>query len=311
MAGSRRWRAAATLLFFMLAGESAASVPDGQEALSGYLPAAGAAPGWVQDGDPQEFAGEDLYTYIDGGAEIYQEYGFRRVVLQDYKNGSGKSVSLEIFEMETSAAAYGIFTFKRSGKGKSVSLGSGGELEDYYLNFWKGRFLATLTGFDGTAETVAGLLAVAGAVDARIRGKADLPDLVAVLPERGLKQGSAKYLKGLLGLNSVYPFYTARGLGFLEAVKGDYEDGSMLIVMDYGSVEARAKAWAELGSYLESADRFKRSGAADAPVPLFQDGKGSYAAFVPSESRLIVGIGPDASAAVAIVGQPRLAGQSR
>ncbi|MGB8957732.1 MAG: DUF6599 family protein [Candidatus Aminicenantales bacterium] len=305
MAEIRRWRAAAALLVFLMTAASAAPVPARQEALSAYLPADGAAPGWVKDGDPQEFVGEDLYTYIDGGAEIYREYGFRRVVLQDYKDGSGKSVSLEIFEMETPEAAYGIFTFKRSGKGKSVPLGSGGDLEDYYLNFWKGRFLATLTGFDETPATIDGLLAVAGAVDARIRDKADLPDLVAVLPGRGLKPGSVKYLKGRLGLDNVYPFYTARGLGFKAAVKGDYEDGSCLIVMDYASVEVRDKAWADLRAYLESTDRFKRSGAADAAVPLFQDGKGRYVAFTASGPRLRVGISPDSSASIAIVRQSR------
>ncbi|MCK7482485.1 MAG: hypothetical protein M0C28_39200 [Candidatus Moduliflexus flocculans] len=57
--------------------------------LRAYLPSDGAAPGWTQDGEPQEFEGEDLYTYIDGGAEIYQEYGFRRVVVQDYRNAGG------------------------------------------------------------------------------------------------------------------------------------------------------------------------------------------------------------------------------
>ena len=119
-------------------------------------------PGWSRDGAPQEFVGEDLYTYIDGGAEIYQEYGFRRMVVQDYRSPAGKSVSLEIFEMETPAAAYGMFTFKRSGQGRIVPLGSGTELEDYYLNFWKGRFLVTLTGFDATTPTIDGLLAVAG-----------------------------------------------------------------------------------------------------------------------------------------------------
>ena len=302
MAESRRWRGAAALAVFLMAGATAAPIRARQDSLSAYLPGDGAAPGWTKDGDPQEFAGEDLYTYIDGGAEIYQEYGFRRVVLQDYRNGSGKSVSLEIFEMETAEAAYGIFTFKRSGKGKSVPLGSGGELEDYYLNFWKGRFVATLTGFDETPATIDGLLAVAGAVDARIRERAGVPGLVTALPAEGLKPGSVKYLKGLLGLNNVYPFYTARGLGFRAAVKGDYDDGSCLIVMEYASVEVRDEAWADLRAYLESSDRFKRSGAA---VPLFQDGKGLYAAFGPSGPRLRVGISADPSAALAMVGQPR------
>ena len=305
MAKTRRWQAALALTGLFLAGAWAAPDRAAQDTLSAYLPADGAAPGWTRDGDPQEFAGDDLYTYIDGGAEIYQEYGFRRVVLQDYKNAAGRSVSLEIFEMATPAAAYGIFTFKRSGKGKLVPLGSGGELEDYYLNFWKGRFLVTLTGFDETPATIDGLMAVAGVVDAKIADKAGPPDLVAALPERGLRPGSVKYLKGVLGLNNIYPFGTARGLDFAAAVKGDYEGGSTLIVMDYASTEARDKAWGDLRAYLESTDRFKRAGAAQAAVPLFQDGKGRYVAFAPSGQRLFVGISPDPSAAIAIVGQSR------
>jgi hypothetical protein len=203
--------------------------------------------------------------------------------------------------METPAAAYGMFTFKRSGKGKSVPLGSGADLEDYYLNFWKGRFVVTLTGFDETAATIDGILAIGGVVDAKIRDRAGVPDLVSALPGEGLRPGSVKYLAGLLGLNNIYPFYTARGLDFAAAVTGDYEDGAMLIVMDYASAEARSKAWAELPATLIGTDRFKRSGAADSPVALFQDAKGRYVAFAPSGSRLVVGIGPGAETAVGSV----------
>ena len=207
--------------------------------------------------------------------------------------------------METPAAAFGIFTFKRSGQGKSVALGAGAELEDYYLNFWKGRFLVTLTGFDDTAETIEGLLAVAGTVDAKIAATSEPPDLVAALPEKGLKPGSVKYLKGLLGLNNVYSFQTARGLAFTEAVKGDYGDGATLIVMDYGSAEARAAAWNELRGFLEGSDRFVRAGRDRERAPLFRDGKSRYLAFAAAGPRLLVGIGPDPSASLAIVGQSR------
>ncbi|MGZ5514014.1 MAG: DUF6599 family protein [Candidatus Aminicenantales bacterium] len=304
MADIRRWPAAWALAGFLLAGAWAAPICLSQGTLGALLPETGAAPGWSRDGTSQEYVGEDLYAYIDGGAEIYQEYGFRRVVLQDYRNAAGKSVSLEIFEMETPAAAYGIYTFKRSGKGKSVPLGSGAGLEDYYLNFWKGRFVVTLTGFDETAATIDGILAVGGAVDAKIADKSDLPALVEALPEAGLKPGSVKYFKGLLGLNNVYSFYTARGLNFLEAVKGDYEGGAMLIVMDYGTAAARDKAWTELRAYLENSDRFTRPVTGE-KVPLFRDTKDLYLAFAASGPRLRVGISPDLSASTAIVGQSR------
>lgn len=289
----------------ILSGAWAAGGRAVQDDLRALLPAGGEAKGWVKDGDPQEFVGEDLYTYIDGGAEIYQEYGFRRVVVQDYENASGKSVSLEIFDMENPAAAFGIFSFKRSGQGKGVAVGAGAELEDYYLNFWKGRFLVTLTGFDDSAATIEGLLALAGTVDARIAGISKSPDLIAALPEQGLKPGSAKYFKGLLGLNNVYSFQTARGLAFTEAVKGDYGDDATLIVMDYGSAEARASAWTELREFLEGSDRFVRIGSEQGGPPLFRDAKSLYLAFAAAGPRLLVGISPDASSAIAMVGPSR------
>ena len=96
-------------------------------------------------------------------------------------------------------------------------------------------------------------------MDSKLTEGAEAPDLVAALPVEGLKPQSVKYLKGLLGLNNIYPFYTARGLAFAEAVKGDYNDGAFLIVLDYGSAEARVKAWAELETFLQGGDRFKKA----------------------------------------------------
>lgn len=279
----------------------------GEGPLRGYLPRDEAAPGWAKDGKPQEYEGEDLYAYIDGGAEIYQEYGFSRVILQDYKNDKGRLVSLEIFEMGTPAAAFGMFTFKRSGNGKTVGLGAGAELEAYYLNFWKGRFLVTLTGFDEGPETIGGILAVGRAVDALIRdgGAAPAPALIAALPEKGLRPGSVKYLKGLLGLNNIYPFFSARGLGFAEAARGVYENGATLLVLDYGTAEVRARAWTDLEAYLTGSDRFKRADPGEADVDLVQDGKGQSVAFRESGSRLLIGISPDPAVSRQIVGRAR------
>lgn len=314
-AGSRRGAAILAVLLSGVAVLSAAEIgrralrpggapagpPGGQEALRALLPASGAVPGWNRDGDLQEFAGEDLYTYIDGGAEIYQEYGFRRVVVQDYKDAAGRSASLEIFEMAEPAAAFGIYTFKRSGKGKSVTLGGGGDLEDYYLNFWKGRCLVTLTGFDEAPETLAGLQALAKAVDAGIADKSGPPALVAALPPAGLRPGSVKYLKGLLGLNNVYSLSTAHGLSFREAVKGDYDNGSSLIALEYGTDEARAAAWRDLKDFLDGTDRFKTAGSVDKAGAVYRDGKDRYAAFAPSGSRLLVGLGDTAAAALGAI----------
>jgi len=305
MTAARHRGAAIALTVFLAAGAWAALAWSGQKTLESLLPADGAAPGWSRDGEPQAFAGEDLYVYINGGAEIYQEYGFRRVVIQDYRNAAGRSLSLEIFEMETPAAAFGMFTFKRSGQGQDVPIGSGAELEDYYLNFWKGRYLATLTGFDESAATVAGLIAVGGRVEAMIMDTADPPPLVASLPAEGLRPGSVRYLRGLLGLNNVYPFPSAHGLGFAAAVKGDYGEGLFLVVMDYGSDAARETAWDELRAALEGSDKFEKVRASASGSMLFRDSRGRYAAFAPSGARIVFGVSSDLTASLLLVAQSR------
>ena len=68
-----------------------------QSPLSTLLPEGPELRCWTKDGDHQSFEGEDLFIYIDGGAEIYFEYGFRRVIVQDYRNDAGSRLSLEIF----------------------------------------------------------------------------------------------------------------------------------------------------------------------------------------------------------------------
>jgi hypothetical protein len=146
---------------------------------------------------------------------------------------------------------------------------------------------------------LAGLRALAGAVDAKIADKAGPPGLVAALPAAGLKPASVKYLKGLLGLNNIYPFFTARGLDFQAAVKGDYEDGSTRLVLDYGPAGSASRAWAELEASLDSTDRFTAAGKPGQAVRVYRDGRGRFIAFAPSGPRLSVGIGDRTDVALA------------
>ncbi|MGD2246678.1 MAG: hypothetical protein PVI11_09040, partial [Candidatus Aminicenantes bacterium] len=156
--------------------------------------------GWERDGSPQEYRGEGLYEYINGGAEIYHEYGFMQVFVQDFRSQNGKAVSLEIFEMEDAESAYGIYTFKTNPEDKRLFLGSDAQLSDYYLNFWKGNLLITITGFDEDQETLKALQELAKAVETKIKVQGKRPHLASELPERGLKTTSIKFFQGNLGL---------------------------------------------------------------------------------------------------------------
>jgi len=66
------------------------------------------------------YNGKALYGYIDGGADLYYEYGFRRAVVQEIVRDSLR-IHIEIFEMDSPAGAAGIFSVTRGGCfGKSL-----------------------------------------------------------------------------------------------------------------------------------------------------------------------------------------------
>jgi hypothetical protein len=211
-----------------------------QGTLAKALPQDGEVEGWTKHRSRQHFAGENLYEYINGGAEIYHEYGFVQVVVQDYVNGTGKSISVEIFEMASPASAYGMYTFKTNSKGERISVGKDAQLADYYMNFWMGSHLVTLTGFDETEETRTGLRNMAKNISSKLPAGGDKPRMVSFLPEEGLVAQSPKYFTGFLGLRNSHPFFSWNIAGFEQGVKGDYIEGfSFFLIRFAGEQESR------------------------------------------------------------------------
>ena len=224
--------------------------------ISYYLPLSSELNIWRPVDKPQRFEGEDLLLYINGGAEIYHEYGFRQVITQEYKDKNGTSIHLEIFEMEDYASAYGIYTFKTGDEGQRIMVGNEALLEDYYLNFWKGNYLVTVTGFDSRQETVNGLVAIAEATDSKIITQGRKPPLPDVLPQKNLRKNSIKYLKGNLGLFNHYEFDSENIFGLKEGVIGDY--GNFEVFVFRYDDEGKSSKWYEKAkNHIENNPRFR------------------------------------------------------
>ncbi|RPI04869.1 MAG: hypothetical protein EHM64_08550, partial [Ignavibacteriae bacterium] len=66
--------------------------------------------GWTRSDPVTIYSGTDLFKLIDGGADIFLEYGFKKVVVQRYSDRNENSIDIEIYEMEDSSSAYGIFS---------------------------------------------------------------------------------------------------------------------------------------------------------------------------------------------------------
>ncbi|MDZ7743739.1 MAG: DUF6599 family protein [Bacteroidota bacterium] len=57
------------------------------------------------------FDGSSLWGYMNGGADIYLEYGFEVLRVQGFTGGD-ENVKMEIYKMQNPAAAFGIYSIK-------------------------------------------------------------------------------------------------------------------------------------------------------------------------------------------------------
>lgn len=235
-----------------------AGVPARQADLTLLLPGQAELGTWQPDGEPQVFKGEDLFVYIDGGADIYFEYGFVQVLVQDYRNPAGHGMSLEIFEMTPAESAFGIYTFKTSPGGKEIDLGDECRLADYYLNLRKGILVVTITGLEQETATEEGLLFLARAVGTRIKGGAARPALAGRLPEEGLKPQSLKFFKGPLGLANSDRLLAGSVLGFERGIKGDYDPGYSLILLEFLDEPSGAARFAAGLKFFSQSQKFRK-----------------------------------------------------
>ena len=221
-----------------------------------YLPESNRLQNWKASDSPEIFHGKDLFLLINGGAEIYYEYGFKSVVAQDYSNQNDKIINLEIYEMIDDASAYGIYTFKTGNSGKSIDIGKEALLEDYYLNFWKGNFVVTLVGFDTDEATLKGIQDIAIAIDNKIIEKGAVPDLTKFLPRTNLDKLNIKYLRGNLALYNNYVFDSQNIFGLKEGILCDYKNHT-LFIFSYKNENESSEWFKNAGNHIKLLSRFK------------------------------------------------------
>ncbi|MFC1554901.1 DUF6599 family protein [candidate division KSB1 bacterium] len=198
-----------------------------------YFPKTDEVSGWAISREAEEYKGDDLFVYIDGGAELYHEYGFSKVVTQEYKNEDSDILIAELYEMNDISAAYGIYSFRTGKRGEKVDFSKDALFEGYYINLWKEKYLLTITGFNEQEKTAAGIKSIAKIINSKLPPSGDKPELVKKLPAEGLDNLSIKYFEGYLGLFNSYSFHTIDIFGISEGVRGDYVQDHSLYILKF------------------------------------------------------------------------------
>ncbi len=150
------------------------------------------------------FTAESLYGYMNGGAELYLEYGFDTLVVTEVTTG-GKDIKIEFYRMLDAEAAFGIFSVSRFRCNGGPKLTVHQCRSAYQLQFCKGGYYVSIindTGSDAeqkTANEIAGHL---------IRNIADPPFDPVRFFEEGLDDEtmkSAVLIRGPLGIYNGVP----------------------------------------------------------------------------------------------------------
>ena len=98
-----------------IAGAAACTLALGLWACSrgaGPLPSGATLGGLADIEQPESYRGAALYTYMDGGAELYMKQGFSVLYVRRYGRGSEHFI-VELFEMKDASAASHIYQSSR------------------------------------------------------------------------------------------------------------------------------------------------------------------------------------------------------
>ncbi len=168
-----------------------------------------AVPGWNLAGQPQVFSPDNLYEYIDGGADLYLKYEFEELQVAEYRKDKA-SVTAEVYRHRDANHAFGIYSQERLPSADFLEIGAQGYYESTVFNFIQGSYYVKLSGENTGAEDREILLAFARRFSQDLPGPSSLPGILSAFPADGKERNSEKFIaKDFLGYAFLHSGFTA------------------------------------------------------------------------------------------------------
>lgn len=182
---------------------------------------------------PASFYGpENLYEYMDGGADIFVLYGVRSLMHADLR-AKAVDVTVDVFDMGTPDTAFGIYAAERSPDFHYLTIGTEGYQYEGMLNFLQDRYYVKLLGFGDGADTV--LEKMASLLSQRIGSNPGFPELLWKFPTENRIPHSEQYMPtDPLGHAFLGPAYVV-------AYKAEDHESKLFVTVTRDAADARQR----------------------------------------------------------------------
>ncbi len=170
-------------------------------------------------GQPEYYVGDDLFSLINGGAELYHEYGFVEVVSAEIYAGGKEALRAEIYDMGSIEAAWGIYSMTATSQERPFHAGVAGRKGKGFAQFIKNRFMVYFY-FEEIHDTL--LQYISGCLVRRIDGYYPRPAIMKCVEAAMPDPEKVIYFRGNLGMSSLYSFHYKDVFGAEEGAAAVY-----------------------------------------------------------------------------------------
>ncbi len=214
--------------------------PTPQADMAKLLPAA--ALGWTADPKDERYDAETIFDYIDGAGEVYRAYNMKALLSRRYRKPGGPDIIADLFDMGSSADAFGVFSHDLDGE--DWGLGQASLYKGGLLNLWRGRYFLAVFAEGESGESEAAVREIGRRAAAAIAEDGAKPDLLARVPAGYDNPRRVRFLHSPVILNYHIALSRDNVLGLdqgTDVVLSKADDKSVLILARYPD-EARAEA---------------------------------------------------------------------
>jgi hypothetical protein len=210
---------------------------------------------WEKLDKPTYYEQENLFEYINGEAELYHTYGFKKLAAMIYFQGSIEDtfINVNIYDMGTLLNSFGVYSNYRTPDYKFKNIGVEATISDYEVKFYQSNYFVDIYASYASKEMEDIFLKLASLISQNIGGSLDPPKRLKILPSEDRIDKTLRYISSEMLSQAFLPG------GFEAKYQVGKEEISGFVII-FENAEKSKKGLDELRSFFQkSGDEFVSS----------------------------------------------------